>query len=181
MVIRLLAETAASLDSSTLQRSRLDFRRAVVVAASNFNTTNKCPAVALSAALVNATSLCPSSQGPLREEVLTPCRWGRPRDSRPHIPHRMTGSLVRRPWVLRQADLDTRTFAPRGPQGVVVASPDAAAVATLVVDRAFFLESKHTLKCLFPALETPRTPLIVFPRRMVVVVAPSRPRPFVAC
>jgi hypothetical protein len=31
MVIRLLAETAASLDSSTLQRSRLDFRRAVVV------------------------------------------------------------------------------------------------------------------------------------------------------
>jgi hypothetical protein len=119
--------------------------------ATNFNTTNKCPAVAPSAALVNATSLCPSSRGPLREEVLTPCPWGRPRDSRPHIPHRTHGSLVRRPWVLRQADLDTRTFAPRGPQGVVVASPDAAAaaaVATLVVESAFFLESKHTLKCL---------------------------------
>ena len=152
MVIRLLAETAASLDSSTLQRSRLDFRRAVVVAAAlaavatNFNTTNKCPAVALSAALVNATSLCPSSQGPLREEVLTPCPWGRPRDSRPHIPHPRTGRLERRPWVLRQADLDTPTFAPRGPLGVVVASPVAAVVATHAAESAFFLESKHTLK-----------------------------------
>jgi len=155
MLIRLLAETAASLDSSTLQRSRLDFRRAVVVTdalaavATNFNTTNKCLAVAPSAALVNATSLCPLSQGPLREEIgCHPCRWGRPRDSRPHIPHPRIGVSVHRPWVLRQAELDTRTFAPRGPQGVVVASPDAAAVAILAAESAFFLESKHTLKCL---------------------------------
>ena len=177
MVIRLLAETAASLDSSTLQRSRLDFRRAVVVAASNFNTTNKCPAVALSAALVNATSLCPSSRGPLREEVLTPCPWGRPRDSRPHIPHPRIGVSVHRPWVLRQADLDTRTFAPRGPLGVVVASPDAAvaaAVATLVVDRAFFLESKHTLKCLVL-----RSRLSLRSVKMVVILRRMGPVPMV--
>jgi len=55
---------------------------------------------------------------------------------------------VIRPWVRPSELVITRTLG-RGPQGVVVASPDAAdaaVVATLVADSAFFLESKHTLE-----------------------------------
>ena len=51
-----------------------------------------------------------------------------------------------RPWVRPSELVITTTLAL--PRGVVVASPDAAAVATLVAESAFFLESKHTLKCL---------------------------------
>ena len=53
--------------------------------------------------------------------------------------------MIRR-WVRPSERVITRTLG----RGVVVASPVAAvaAVATLVAESAFFLESKHTLKCL---------------------------------
>jgi hypothetical protein len=85
----------------------------------------------------------------------------------------MTGRLERHPWVRPSELLITRILVL--PLGVVVASPDAAVVATLAAESAFFLESKHTLKCLLLEILALRATASL--EHLIPASAASRARP----